>query len=79
MRNKVKEIPLKEIADKTGLDINELSAALTHPAIQERLRRDIWDGMKLKITGTPAFLIDGHVYQAQIPAEILKKIENLPR
>ena len=76
--DKIKTIPLKEIADKTGLDINELAAALTHPAVNARLYRDIREGMKLKITGTPAFLIEGQLYQGQIPAEILKKIEALP-
>jgi len=75
----VKIIPLKEIADKTGLDINELAAALTHPAINAQLSRDIREGMRLKITGTPAFLIDGQVYQGQIPEEILKKIKNLSK
>jgi protein-disulfide isomerase/uncharacterized membrane protein len=77
-RDKIKTIPLKEIADKTSLDINELTAALTHPAIKSRLAWDIREGMKLKITGTPAFLIDGHVYQGQIPPEILKKLNELP-
>lgn len=77
-RGKIETIPLKKIADKTGLNINELAAALTHPAIKERLRRDILEGMKLKITGTPAFLVDGQVYQGQIPTEILQKIEELP-
>jgi protein-disulfide isomerase len=76
--DKVKTIPLKEIADKTGLNINELAAALTHPAITARLSRDIQEGMKLKITGTPAFLIDGQVYQGGIPTDILEKIEELP-
>ncbi|WP_420209443.1 vitamin K epoxide reductase family protein [Candidatus Electronema sp. JC] len=76
--DKIKTIPLKEIADKTGLNINELVAALTHPAISAQLSRDIREGMKLKITGTPAFLIDGQVYQGQIPPQILKKINKLP-
>jgi protein-disulfide isomerase len=76
--DKIKTIPLKEIADKTGLDINELVAALTHPAISAQLSRDIREGMKLKITGTPAFLIDGQVYQGQIQPQILKKINKLP-
>ncbi|MCW5205970.1 thioredoxin domain-containing protein [Desulfobulbus sp. F5] len=76
---KVKEISLKELAEKTGLDNNELSAALSHPAIAEMLRRDIWDGMKLNITGTPAFEINGKVYQGHIPAEILKQIGELPK
>jgi protein-disulfide isomerase len=30
--------------------------------------------MKLEITGTPAFVIDGKMYQGTIPADILKKI-----
>jgi protein-disulfide isomerase/uncharacterized membrane protein len=77
-RSKVKEIPLQEIADKTGLNKNELAASLTHPDIQELLRQDIWRGMKLGITGTPAFLINGKVYQGYIPAEILKRIAELP-
>jgi predicted DsbA family dithiol-disulfide isomerase len=76
--DKAKTISLKEIADKTGLNINELAAALTHPAISARLSQDIRDGMKIKITGTPAFLIDGQVYQGQIPPNILKKINGLP-
>ncbi|MCI5119446.1 MAG: hypothetical protein D3913_16215 [Candidatus Electrothrix sp. LOE1_4_5] len=76
--DKVKTISLKEIADKTGLNINELAAALTHPAVKAWLSRDIREGMQLKITGTPAFLIDGKVYQGQIPPEILQKINALP-
>jgi protein-disulfide isomerase len=38
------------------------------------LRKDIIDALKLGITGTPSFVIDGKVYQGQIPPEILKKI-----
>ncbi len=77
-RAKMKEIPLQDLADKTGLEKNELAAALSHPDIKEMLRRDIWWGMKLGITGTPAFLIDGKVYQGHIPKEILEKIATLP-
>ena len=77
-RNKVTEIPIKELADSTGLDPKELAASLTHPTTQELLRRDIWRGMKLGITGTPAFVIEGEVYQGNIPPEILKKIMELP-
>jgi protein-disulfide isomerase/uncharacterized membrane protein len=77
MRKKVNEIPLNEIAESTGLDSTELAAALTHPLIQDMLARDIWRGMKLGITGTPAFVIDDKVYQGHIPAEILKRISDL--
>jgi len=34
---------------------------------------DIRDGLKLGITGTPAFVIDGKAYLGQLPPEIIKK------
>jgi len=77
-RKKVEEVPLKELAEATGLDAYELAAALQNPTIQELLRRDIWRGMKLGITGTPAFLIEGNVYQGHIPKKVLKQISSLP-
>jgi len=36
------------------------------------LQRDIQEGIKLGITGTPAFVINGKVYLGQIPAQVLK-------
>ncbi len=73
------EIPLQKIADKTGLDVNELAAALDHPLTTELLRRDIWDGMKLGILGTPAFEIEGEIYMGTLPPHILRRIAELPR
>jgi protein-disulfide isomerase len=32
------------------------------------------DGLKLKITGTPAYQIGDKVYQGYVPPEILKRI-----
>jgi hypothetical protein len=37
---------------------------------------DVWQGMKLRMTGTPSFLIDGKVYQGRIPPDIFKKVLN---
>jgi len=62
----------KEIGEKTDLDFRALAQARKDPAILIRLQRDIIDGIKLGIQGTPAFLIDGKVYTGQIPSEIIE-------
>jgi len=62
----------KEIGEKTNLDYRALTQARKDPAILIRLQRDIIDGIKLGIQGTPAFLIDGKVYTGQIPSEIIE-------
>jgi protein-disulfide isomerase len=67
-------LDFKELAEDTGLKYEGLSRAIYDPKIQSMLRKDIIDALKLGITGTPSFVIDGKVYQGQIPPEILKKI-----
>jgi protein-disulfide isomerase/uncharacterized membrane protein len=68
------KIRIKELADKTGLNYNELSRAITNREIQYKLKKDILDGLKLGITGTPSFVIDGNVYRGQIPQEFFIKL-----
>jgi protein-disulfide isomerase len=68
------EIDIKEIAEKTGLDHREMYAYINTKYIQDKLKLDIWTGMKKRILGTPAYIIDGEVYVAQIPPEIIKKV-----
>jgi protein-disulfide isomerase len=65
-------INIKELADKVGIDFKELSRSLNDHRIRFKLQRDIWDGLKLYISGTPAFVINGKVYLAQIPPEVIK-------
>ena len=68
------EINLKTIAKRTGLDFKEMAWAINSKPIKDRLKLDIWTGMKKRILGTPAFIINGNVYSAQIPPEIIKKV-----
>jgi protein-disulfide isomerase len=70
------EINVKELAKATGLNPEGLSRAMVDPKIQYLLRKDILDGLKLGVTGTPSFVIDGQVYQGQIPPQILKQVIN---
>jgi hypothetical protein len=54
--------------------MSELNDALVDRNLWSRLYVDIRDGINLEIGGTPAYVIDGEVYQAQIPAGILSEI-----
>jgi protein-disulfide isomerase/uncharacterized membrane protein len=66
-------IRIREAAEQTGLDYKTLLRAISHRKIQYLLKKDIAYGLKLGITGTPSFLIDGKVYSGQIPPDILQK------
>jgi protein-disulfide isomerase len=43
------------------------------PQIQSKLINDIRDGLKLGITGTPAYIVSGQLYLGQLPSDILAK------
>lgn len=65
-------LDLKQLAEQTGLDLSGMRSALTRrPDLLRKLARDIGDGFKLEITGTPAFVIDGEVHLGHIPPALL--------
>jgi protein-disulfide isomerase/uncharacterized membrane protein len=68
------QIDAKFLADSTGLNADALSRAVNHPAIHARLKKDIMEGLKMGVRGTPSFVINGKLYRGQIPAEVLTKI-----
>ena len=68
-----KQIDLNWVAEKTGLEVAGLVRALDTPLIRKKLTRDVWQGMKLRILGTPSFVINGKVYEGNIPAGVLQK------
>lgn len=67
-------IDLAEAARETGIDLRGLQQALTHEPYKRHLLRDIRQGMKLRIAGTPSYWINGSVYEGRIPPELLKPI-----
>ena len=69
----VKTIDLRRIAEQSGMNRKNLAAAIRSEKIRKILSRDIWEGMKLRITGTPSYVIDGKVYTGNIPADVFKK------
>ncbi|MDY0094405.1 MAG: vitamin K epoxide reductase family protein [Candidatus Vecturithrix sp.] len=69
------DLDLKNLSSLTGVELSGMRKALsTRTELQMTLAKDIWAGMKLNITGTPAYVIDGKVYLAQIPPEVLRKV-----
>jgi uncharacterized membrane protein/protein-disulfide isomerase len=69
----VTKIDLRSAAEAVGMDDNKLAQSIRMPRIRQQLHADIIDGLKLGIDGTPAFLIDGRLYTAQIPPEVLTR------
>jgi protein-disulfide isomerase len=67
-------IDLRSLAETFKIDYDKLSRSFGKRAIWFKLHKDIMDGINLGVTGTPAFLIDGKLYSAQIPPEILSKV-----
>ena len=64
----------RTLGAKTGFTGGELAAATRNPQIRAILSHDLRQGMKLGITGTPSYVIDGKVHEGSIPGEILAKI-----
>ena len=67
-----KQVGIKELAQTLGLKPEELARSLYDRSIRYRLQRDIREGNKLGISGTPGYVINGKVYLGQIPANVLK-------
>ena len=74
MAGKKKPISTKELAKALSLDSTDLARALNDRIFRLRVKHDIYSGNKLEITATPAYVIDGEIYQGQIPPEIIRKI-----
>lgn len=68
------DLNLKIIAEKTGIAAKELAWALGYKPIAQRLLLDIKEAGEWGISGTPGFVIDGKLYQGNIPAEIMLRI-----
>lgn len=66
-------IEIRELAEKVELDYGSLSASLNDQRILRKLQRDIWEGMKLRVVGTPTYLIDGRLYPGHIPPQIIRQ------
>jgi uncharacterized membrane protein len=65
---------LSEAAAAAGIDAGELAAALKHDRYRLLLKRDIHEGLRLGVVGTPSYLVNGKVYEGSLPAEALEPL-----
>lgn len=65
-------IDVRELAARLGMEPKTLARSVNDPAARRLLQQDILSALKLKISGTPAYVINETVYLAQIPPEVIK-------
>ncbi|MBM4353102.1 MAG: hypothetical protein FJ109_04790 [Deltaproteobacteria bacterium] len=69
------KLPADEIARRLELDPDQFQCCMNDSTVLDALKRDIEEGISLKLEGTPAFVIDGKVYYGKIPDEAVKRLE----
>ncbi len=65
---------VKTIARKTGLPAAGLAWALKSKEVRSLLNRDIRRGIKLGITGTPVYVINGQIHESIIPPGLINQV-----
>ena len=66
---------IRAMAKAGGFDVYKFAASIQNPIYQQKLKRDIHEGIQMGITGTPGYLINGRVYIGHIPPEILAQFD----
>ena len=66
-------VNIRDLAEKADLDFEEMNYVFNNLELWLKLQRDIQDGLKYGITGTPGFVIDEQVHLGQIPSEVLRR------
>jgi uncharacterized membrane protein/protein-disulfide isomerase len=65
-------IDVRKLAARLEMDPKTLAGSVNDRSARLRLQQDILSGLKLQISGTPAYVINENLYLAQIPPEIIK-------
>lgn len=68
------QITPDEYAKRIGLKIDQFNSCLESTETMDELKRDIDDGIKLRIVGTPTFLVNDQLYPGMIPPEVLEPV-----
>lgn len=74
LKEKNKNIKVKELSAKLGIDSEKLLSQSNSDRAHELLYKDIHQGWNYSITGTPAFVINGNVYLGHIPSDVLSEM-----
>ena len=67
------KINIRQVAEKTGLNYEEMRYDFRKKRIWRILWKDVSEGLKkYQLSGTPGYVINDRVYLGQIPPDILK-------
>jgi len=67
---------IREMAGIADFDVMEFARSVNDRTLQQKLRADILEGIRLGINGTPGYLIDGKIYVGHVPADIINSVRD---
>lgn len=70
----IKTLDIRDLAQKSGVSFEGLASAPENRFFYRRIKRDVFKGIELGVTGTPTYEVDGNLYEGRIPLEIIKRI-----
>jgi protein-disulfide isomerase len=70
----LKTLDINDLAHKSGVDFEGLAGSLASKPLYGKIRQDVNKGIKLGITGTPAYEINGKLYQGRIPVKPINNV-----
>jgi len=65
-RNQAEKAPVDALARRLGLDPERFRSCLTAPETEDRLARDIAEGIRAGVRGTPSYEWNGKVFQGDL-------------
>lgn len=74
--NSINDDKIGQIAGELNLDMDKFKKDMNLPDIQSTINRDIQNGRKIGVTGTPTIFINGKLMDIGTTAEFIKKIES---
>ena len=66
-------ISVEELAEKVGLDKDRMLQCVKDETVYREVSKDVLEGVKLEIEGTPFFVVDGETYTGQLPLKLLEE------
>lgn len=65
-------ISFSTIAQETGMNLVQFQEKLKDPQLHQKLAGDIRSGLRLNITATPSYVVNGTVYSGTLPKEVIE-------
>ncbi len=70
---KKEAVTIKFVAENAGLDFENMQYVFKDYDLWQKLWKDIKEGLRYGMSGTPGYIINDQLYVGHVPPEILKK------